>query len=55
MSTHASSRPYHSPMSTEEALAELRRNAGTQFDPNVVEHLVLCARVLAREPRPAAA
>ncbi len=50
-----SSRPYHKPMSTEQALSELRRNAGTQFDPDVVEHLVLCARVLAREPRPAAA
>jgi HD-GYP domain-containing protein (c-di-GMP phosphodiesterase class II) len=27
-------------MSTEDALAELRRCAGTQFDPNVVDAVV---------------
>jgi HD-GYP domain-containing protein (c-di-GMP phosphodiesterase class II) len=30
-------RPYHAPRSEGEALAELRRGAGTQFDPQVVE------------------
>ena len=38
-----SGRPYRRPMTTEEALAELRANAGTQFDPLCVrlfeEHL----------------
>jgi putative nucleotidyltransferase with HDIG domain len=33
-------RPYRAAMSLEEALAELRRNAGTQFDPQVVEAVV---------------
>lgn len=32
-----SERPHQSPMSTEQALAELRRCAGAQFDPAVVE------------------
>jgi HD-GYP domain-containing protein (c-di-GMP phosphodiesterase class II) len=41
-------RPYREPMSHEEALRELERGAGTQFDPRVVEALL---RVLAlREP-----
>jgi diguanylate cyclase (GGDEF)-like protein len=41
-------RPYREPMSHEEALRELERGAGAQFDPRVVEALV---RVLAlREP-----
>jgi diguanylate cyclase (GGDEF)-like protein len=31
-----SSRPYRSPMTIDEALAELRRCAGTQFDPAIV-------------------
>jgi len=30
-------RPYNKPRSTEEALVELRRCAGSQFDPAVVE------------------
>ncbi|MBN1528575.1 MAG: diguanylate cyclase [Thermoleophilaceae bacterium] len=33
-------RPYRDPMSHEDALAELRRAAGTQFDPHVVEALL---------------
>jgi HD-GYP domain-containing protein (c-di-GMP phosphodiesterase class II) len=33
-------RPYRDPMSHEDALAELHRAAGTQFDPRVVEALV---------------
>jgi diguanylate cyclase (GGDEF)-like protein len=33
-------RPYREARSTEEAIAELRRCAGTQFDPNVVKALV---------------
>ncbi len=32
-------RPYRDPVSDAEALAELRRASGTQFDPNVVEAL----------------
>src|SRR4051794_4540428 len=36
-------RPYRSGMSADDALAELRRCAGTQFDPDVVD--VLCAVV----------
>jgi len=35
-----SGRPYREAMSREEAVAELRRCAGTQFDPSVVEVLV---------------
>jgi HD-GYP domain-containing protein (c-di-GMP phosphodiesterase class II) len=35
-----SDRPYRSAMSHREAMAELTANAGTQFDPNVVEALV---------------
>jgi HD-GYP domain-containing protein (c-di-GMP phosphodiesterase class II) len=33
-------RPYREAMSTGEAVAELRANAGTQFDPCVVGQLV---------------
>jgi diguanylate cyclase (GGDEF)-like protein len=38
-------RPYREPMSGHEALEELRRNAGTQFDPQVVD--ALCQEVQA--------
>jgi len=44
-----SGRPYRRPMSTEEALEELQRNSGTQFDPHCValfeEHLELSEAV----------
>jgi HD-GYP domain-containing protein (c-di-GMP phosphodiesterase class II) len=40
-----SPRPYRKAISWEEALAELRNNAGTQFDPEVVE---AAARVVER-------
>jgi diguanylate cyclase (GGDEF)-like protein len=42
-----STRPYRRPMSTEEALDELRRNASTQFDPAVVA--AFCAVIAERE------
>ena len=32
-----SERPYQRAMSSDDALAELRRHAGTQFDPVVIE------------------
>jgi HD-GYP domain-containing protein (c-di-GMP phosphodiesterase class II) len=35
-----STRPYRAAMSEREARAELRQNAGTQFDPDVVEALL---------------
>ncbi len=35
-------RPYRRAMPEEDAVAELRANAGTQFDPRVVEALVSC-------------
>jgi HD-GYP domain-containing protein (c-di-GMP phosphodiesterase class II) len=38
-----SDRPYRKQLPTEEALAELRRCAGTQFDPRVVDALVRVA------------
>jgi putative nucleotidyltransferase with HDIG domain len=44
-------RPYRPPLSQEHALAELERNAGTQFDPVVVEALVAYVRL--PEPIPA--
>jgi PAS domain S-box-containing protein/putative nucleotidyltransferase with HDIG domain len=44
-------RPYRPPLSPEEAVAELRRCAGTQFDPAVVEAFL---RVLAEAPEPEA-
>jgi HD-GYP domain-containing protein (c-di-GMP phosphodiesterase class II) len=39
-SAMTSNRPYRRAMSTTDALAELRRCAGTQFDPKVVDALV---------------
>jgi two-component system, cell cycle response regulator len=44
-------RPYREPVAPGEALAELRRNSGTQFDPRVVEAL---AMDLAEEAAPIA-
>ena len=35
-----SDRPYHKGMTPVEAIAELRRGSGTQFDPNLVERFV---------------
>ena len=52
-----SERPYKRPMPLEEALAELRRCAGSQFDPALVElYCSLIARRAAHEhaPRPSA-
>ena len=37
-------RPYREPMSRDDALEELRRGAGTQFDPEVVERAAGAAR-----------
>jgi HD-GYP domain-containing protein (c-di-GMP phosphodiesterase class II) len=36
----AEERPYRCAMPSEDAIAELRRCAGTQFDPDVVEALI---------------
>jgi HD-GYP domain-containing protein (c-di-GMP phosphodiesterase class II) len=44
-----SDRPYRAALSLEEAVGELRRNAGTQFDPRVVEALLA---VLDESPMP---
>ena len=45
-----SDRPYRAAMSSDEAIVELRRNAGTQFDPRVVE--VFTDALDARAPEP---
>jgi HD-GYP domain-containing protein (c-di-GMP phosphodiesterase class II) len=50
LSAMTSDRPYRMAMSHDEALGELRRCAGTQFDPRVVEALVKVAEVV--QPMP---
>jgi HD-GYP domain-containing protein (c-di-GMP phosphodiesterase class II) len=40
-----SERPYHSPMTHEDALQELIKNAGKQFDPELIQ-LVIKERIL---------
>jgi HD-GYP domain-containing protein (c-di-GMP phosphodiesterase class II) len=35
-----SDRPYRKAMSRDEAIAELRRSAGAQFDPEVVDAVI---------------
>jgi HD-GYP domain-containing protein (c-di-GMP phosphodiesterase class II) len=39
-------RPYRDPLSIEEALAEMKRCSGTQFDPDVVEVLTRVVHAL---------
>jgi HD-GYP domain-containing protein (c-di-GMP phosphodiesterase class II) len=48
-------RPYRSARSLEVAIAELRANAGTQFDPAVVESLIEVTEPLVARHAPAAA
>ena len=51
-----SERPWRSPMSDEEAMARLRREAGTRFDPAVVDAFDECLNTaLARSTAPAEA
>ena len=35
-------RPYRTPIAWDDAIEELRRNAGTQFDPDVIDGVVAC-------------
>jgi len=46
-----SARPYRGPMSREEAFAELRRNAGVQFDPRLVGVFIQAVSALSEEER----
>jgi putative nucleotidyltransferase with HDIG domain len=43
-------RPYSAPLDVDDALAELERHAGTQFDPGVVEALTTIVRMPERVP-----
>jgi HD-GYP domain-containing protein (c-di-GMP phosphodiesterase class II) len=45
-----SERPYQRAMDPEDALAELGQNAGTQFDPTVVEAFAAILSVPSAEP-----
>jgi GAF domain-containing protein len=45
-------RPYRPAMRSDQALAEVRAGAGTQFDPAVVEALIEAIRTAASEPEP---
>ena len=46
MSCSSAARPYSEPMTSASALDELRRCAGTQFDPQVVEAFCACVERL---------
>ena len=48
-----SSRPYRKAMSSDEALEEIRRSAGTQFDPELVELFIQAIRQNKAEERAA--
>jgi HD-GYP domain-containing protein (c-di-GMP phosphodiesterase class II) len=43
-------RPYRAPLALDDALAELERHAGTQFDSDAVEALIAFVRVPERIP-----
>jgi len=47
-----SARPYRGPMSKEEAFSELRRNAGVQFDPSLVEVFIEAVQAIPAEVEP---
>jgi signal transduction histidine kinase/HD-GYP domain-containing protein (c-di-GMP phosphodiesterase class II) len=51
-SSMVSDRPYRTAMDVDEAVEELRRCSGTQFDPKVVEQLVEILRRRAKEAHP---